>query len=74
MKIQAGSIDDYILSLPKSVVFNIMWEAVNCMQMYNGKSVHEAVYEAIDAVNNDDGTYTVPSKKALREVFEDKML
>jgi hypothetical protein len=69
----SDTLDKFLLSFNKSIIYNIMLEALDIMQAYNGRSITYCICEAIGAetAEHDDGTYSwkLPSRSEVRRQF-----
>ena len=66
-------ISTYIKKLPKECIMNIMYAALSNMQSYNGRTIENAINEAIGSIQTErsDGSidYRYPTLKSLKEKF-----
>jgi len=61
---------DILLSLPKQALLNVMIEALEEMQSYNGQSTTSAVMRAIGGEESEDGRrWKVPSTRTIAKRF-----
>lgn len=63
------TLNNYLDKLPKPVLKNLLLEALDVMSEYNGHSISQAIYIAMDAVKRDDGSWRLPSVNSTREKF-----
>lgn len=62
---------DRLMSQKKATILNVMLEALEEMQSYNGQSVTSAVMKAVDAKPSDRAVagWTLPTRVELDERF-----
>ena len=60
-------LNDLISKLPKQNIINLMWEALDIMESYNGRSKTNCILRAMNAMEFDEGKYKLPSVEKLRE-------
>jgi len=61
---------DRLLELPKQALLNVMLEALDEMQSYNGQSKTSAIMKAIGGVQSEDGrSWKVPSTRTIAKQF-----
>lgn len=62
---------DFLMELPKRNLINLMWEALDHMQAYNGRSRTACICMAMDCeeIEKDNGrvTFKPPSIKQVKE-------
>lgn len=63
------TLDNYLDKLPKPALKNLLLEALDVMNGYNGHTMSQAIYIAMDAVKRDDGSWRLPSINSTREKF-----
>ena len=62
-------LNEKILKLPKQHIINLMWDALDIMQSYNGRTKQTCILEAMGAKS--DGTkWKLPSDEQLKKATE----
>lgn len=63
---------ELLLKLPRRNLVHIMWEALDLMQQYNGRSKMYCIAMAIGAKEDSkqDGKYSIPSAQKIKENSE----
>jgi len=61
---------ELLLKLPKRNLVNIMWEALDEMQAFNGRTRTFCIMSAIGAKNTEEGKYKIPSINEIKKHTE----
>lgn len=59
-----------LLKLPKENIVNLMWEALDEMQSYNGRSRQTCIMLAMDATEVGEGKRKLPSLAEIKRSTE----
>ncbi len=57
---------DLLLKLPKKNLINLMWDALDEMQAYNGRSRQYCILSVIGAEEVNDGKWRIPKITAIK--------
>ena len=63
------SLNKLLNSLPRAVLIEVMYEALDLMQQWNGRSRFWCVFTALEAKEVKEGTFRVPTRKSVMEQF-----
>lgn len=61
---------DRIMKLPRANVVNLMWDALDYMQQWNGRSRGTCIAMAMGGKEVKEGCWELPTHKTLREYTE----
>jgi hypothetical protein len=62
-------LQDRLMSLPKDVLLEVMLQAIDEMQAYNGRSHNECILLAIEAENIDDTKWRIPGRSKIIKIY-----
>jgi hypothetical protein len=59
-------LEDFLRRLPRANITNIMHEALDYMQQYNGRNISECVLYALGGTEDEQGNYIFPTLTEAR--------
>lgn len=62
---------NFLLRLPKDILFEVMYEALEDMQGYNGQSPTEVIAKACGAEEITEGRFKLPKRNRVIKLYRD---